>query len=64
MTAKQTKNTGYNRGPGSTLYKPLFGKARHDQQVKSAWAAECHDAPAATARQPRARRKPGSYGAR
>jgi hypothetical protein len=52
------------KNSGSTLYKPLFGRARHDQQVKSAWAAERHDAPAATAKQPAARRKPGRYGGR
>jgi hypothetical protein len=48
----------------SVTVRPLFGRARHDQQVKAAWAAERHDAPAATAKQPAARRKPGKYGAR
>jgi hypothetical protein len=55
---KHTKNAG------STRVIPKFGRARHDQQVKSAWASERHDPPAATARQPRSRRKAGSYGAR
>jgi hypothetical protein len=55
---KSTKNAG------STLVKPLFGMARHRQQVKSGWASERHDPPAGTARQPRAQRKPGRYGGR
>jgi hypothetical protein len=56
---KSTKN------PGSTLVKALpLGRARHDQVVRAAWASERHDPPAATARQPAARRKPGRYGAR
>jgi hypothetical protein len=58
MKIKSTKNAG------STMVIPKFGRARHDQQVKSAWAAELHEKPAATARQPRSRRKAGSYGAR
>lgn len=58
------KMKGMSRGPGSTLVVPRFGMARHRQQVKSGWAAERHDAPAATARQPAAKRKPGRYGAR
>jgi hypothetical protein len=49
---------------GSTMVIPKFGAARHRQILKSSWASESHDAPAATARQPRAKRKPGSYGAR
>jgi hypothetical protein len=52
------------KNSGSTLYKPLFGMARHKQIVRVAWAAERHDAPAATAKQPAARRKPGRYGGR
>jgi hypothetical protein len=47
-----------------TCVKPKYGMARHRQQIKSGWAAERHDAPAATARQPAAKRKPGSYGGR
>jgi hypothetical protein len=35
-----TKSTG--RGPGSTLVKPLFGPARHRQQVRQGWSAERH----------------------
>jgi hypothetical protein len=49
---------------GSTMVIPKFGRARHDQVVKSAWAAESHDPPVATAKQPIAKRKPGRYGAR
>jgi hypothetical protein len=48
---------------GSTMVIPKFGKARHDQIVRAAWAAEQHSAPAGTAKQPRAKRKAGSYGA-
>jgi hypothetical protein len=57
-----TKSTG--RGPGSTLVVPKFGAARAKQIQKSSWASERHDAPAGSAKQPRAKRKPGSYGAR
>ena len=64
MTAKQTKSTGYNRGPGSVEVRPVFGARRHRQILKSSWAAESHDPPAGSAKQPRARRKAGSYGAR
>jgi hypothetical protein len=49
---------------GSVTVRPLFGRARAAQQLKAAWASERHDPPAATAKQPRARRKAGSYGAR
>lgn len=49
---------------GSTPVIPKFGAERHKQILRSAWAAERHDAPAATAKQPAARRKPGSYGGR
>ena len=58
------KVKGMSRGPGSTEVRPKFGMARHRQQVRSGWASEHHDAPAATARQPAAKRKPGRYGAR
>lgn len=60
MKMKKTPNASST----VTCVKPLFGRARHDQRLKSAWAAERHDAPAATAKQPAARRKPGRYGAR
>jgi hypothetical protein len=49
---------------GSTPVIPKFGPERHKQILCSAWAAERHDAPAATAKQPAARRKPGRYGGR
>ena len=31
MTAKQSKNTGYDRGPGSTEVRPVFGARRYRQ---------------------------------
>jgi hypothetical protein len=49
---------------GSTLYKPVFGRARHDQIVRAAWAAESHNPQPGTARQKIAKRKPGRYGGR
>jgi hypothetical protein len=52
------------KNAGSVTVRPLFGMARHAQVIKAAWAAERHDAPAATAKQPAARRKPGRYGGR
>jgi hypothetical protein len=55
---KSTKN------PGSTMVIPKFGMARHRQILKASWASESHDAPRGSARQPRAKRKVGSYGAR
>lgn len=58
------KMKGMSRGPGSTLVVPKYGAARHKQILKTSWASERHDPPAATAKQPAARRKPGSYGAR
>lgn len=63
MTAKQSKNTGYDRGPGSTEVRPVFGARRYRQILKSSWAAETHDPPAATAKQPAAKRRAGRYGA-
>jgi hypothetical protein len=55
---------GMSRGAGSTLVVPKWGMARHKQILKAAWASESHDVPAATAKQPRAARRPGRYGAR
>jgi hypothetical protein len=48
-----------------TCVKPLpLGRARHDQQVRSAWAAERHGTGSGAAKQTRGRRKPGSYSVR
>jgi hypothetical protein len=52
------------KNAGSTTYKPVFGKARHDQIVRAAWAAERHGTGSGAAKQARGKRKPGSYSVR
>lgn len=63
MTAKQTKSTAYNCGPGSTIVKVKTGMARHKQIVRAAWAADSHGTGSGAAKQG-GRRKVGSYSVR